>query len=73
MSEFDEWAKKFEAIEADTSRPARAAICMYAVREGPHKRACGQEATHRSDGVPVCDNHRRRSARKSWRGYVEGA
>lgn len=72
-TEFDRWAKSFEALEATSWHSGRSAICMYAVREGPHKRACGQEAAHRSDGVPVCDSHRGRGARKSWRGYVEGA
>lgn len=73
ITEFDEWAKRFEAQPATSFRDATPPRCMYAVREGPHKRACLDDAFHRSAGLPVCSKHRGRDVRKGWRGYIEGA
>lgn len=86
MSEFDEWAKRFEfkqvldEWDAANSRytykqvPLDEPKCMYPMKEGPHKVAHLVKATTRSvDGYPACSQHARREIRKAWRGYVEGA
>jgi hypothetical protein len=73
VSEFDEWAKRFEASTTPRGRlvPAQ---CMYPVKEGPHKVAHLVKATTRSaDGYPSCKQHKNNRVRAAWRGYVEGA
>ena len=74
MSEFDEWAERFERLPATDWRKERPPICMFPMNEGPHKVACQEEAHHRSnDGYPVCRYHTRMPVRPAWRGYIEGA
>lgn len=76
MSEFDEWAKSFEPRTSGQGKEIvnHPAKCMYAVREGPHKRACLEDAPFRSLGdLPVCARHQLGNVRHSWKGYVQGA
>lgn len=86
MSEFDEWAKRFEfkLVPGEWDKenhcytlrqePLDPMTCMYPLREGPHKVAHLADARYRSvDGYPACEQHRHRRIRPAWRGYVEGA
>lgn len=79
MTEFDEWAKRFEAHVDDRPNSEGSprqvpGTCMYPIKEGLHSVACGVTATTRSaDDYPSCERHENNRVRAAWRGYVEGA